>query len=116
MSFTPLRVRSHGSLLHGTASPAQLVTRALELGYDALALTDRDNLCLGVPFQLGARADGLKPLPGAEVTRGDGAAGGEALLLALDRRGWTSLCAVLTARHLESSFDLVRALGEHWSG
>jgi len=31
-SFVPLRVRSHGSLLHGVASPESLVDRALALG------------------------------------------------------------------------------------
>jgi DNA polymerase III alpha subunit len=43
-SFVPLRVRSHGSLLHGVASPEALIDRALALGYGALALPDRDNL------------------------------------------------------------------------
>src|SRR5262249_34911634 len=46
MTFTPLRVRSHGSLLCGVASPEALIERALALGYESLALTDRDNLYL----------------------------------------------------------------------
>ena len=60
--FVPLRVRSHGSLLHGTASPEALVQRALELDYRALALTDRDNLYLAIRFYQRARAEGLVPL------------------------------------------------------
>jgi DNA-directed DNA polymerase III PolC len=111
MTFVPLRVRSHGSLLWGTAAPAALVERALALGYRALALTDRDNLYLAIAFDQAARAAGLVPLVGAEVT-GHAAA----LLLALDRRGYASLCAVLTARHLDADFDLVRALGESHAG
>src|SRR5438105_4277795 len=106
MSFTPLRVRSHGSLLNGTASPQALIARALELHYLALALTDRDNIYLAIPFYLAARPEGLTPILGAEITRPDGVTGGEALLLPLDRRGWANLCAVVTARHLDPAFDL----------
>jgi len=119
VTFVPLRVRSHGSLLWGTASPAALVERAAALGYHALALTDRDNLYLGVAFDQAARAAGLVPLIGAEVgvpAPGGSAVGprANALLLALDRRGYASLCAVVTARHLDADFDLVRALaGAH---
>jgi DNA polymerase III alpha subunit len=68
MSFVPLRVRSHGSLLHGVASPEALIQRALALGYRALALTDRDNLYLAIRFYRAARAEGLAPLLGAELT------------------------------------------------
>ena len=116
MTFTPLRVRSHGSLLHGTASPRQLIARALELGYTSLALTDLDNLYLAVPFYLAARPEGLSPILGAEITRPDGARASETLLLPLDRRGWANLCAVISARHLDPAFDVVRALAEHWDG
>ena len=134
MTFVPLRVRSHGSLLYGTAAPQALIGRALALGYDALALTDRDNLYLALTFYRAARAEGLTPLLGAEVAA-RGRVGGPpreiadataaatgpapprhpgALLLALDRRGYANLCAVLTARHLEPDFDLARALaGSH---
>src|SRR5262252_8386017 len=84
MSFTPLRVRSHGSLLHGVASPEALIERALMLGYRALALTDRDNLYLSVRFYQRARAEGLSPLLGAELT----SPAGHALLLPVDRRGF----------------------------
>ncbi|MBI5710852.1 MAG: DNA polymerase III subunit alpha [Candidatus Eisenbacteria bacterium] len=125
--FIPLRVRSHGSLLHGTASPDALIARALELGYPALALTDRDNLYLAIAFYRAARAEGLAPILGAELSapgghahagadRAPGRAGPGALLLALDRRGYANLCALLTARHLEPDFDLVRAVAGSWAG
>ncbi len=111
-TFVPLRVRSHGSLLYGTAAPEALVERSLALGYDALALTDRDNLYLAVRFVQVARAAGLRPLAGAEVTHASGAA----LLLPLDRRGWARLCEVLTLRHLDAAFDLTAALAERHAG
>jgi DNA-directed DNA polymerase III PolC len=127
--FTPIRVRSHGSLLAGVASPEALCERAAELGYAALGLTDRDNLYLAVRFLKAARGAGLAPVVGAEVSappsalhgpaRADGVRGrppARALLVPLDRRGWANLCAVLTARHLDDAFDLVRGLAAHHAG
>src|SRR5262245_42837122 len=122
--FTPLRVRSHGSLLAGVASPEALCEWAAESGYAALGLTDRDNLYLAVRFLNAARSAGLAPIVGAEVsalpTR---AAPGQraptparVLLVPFDRRGWANLCAVLTARHLDDAFDLVRAVGAQHAG
>ena len=40
----PLHVHSYFSLLRGASSVEDLVTTAAELGYRALALTDRDAL------------------------------------------------------------------------
>ncbi len=119
MPFTPLRVRSHGTLLAGVASPEALAERAAELGHSALALTDRDNLYLSIRFLTACAATGLQALPGAELTARDAAPGESVprvLLLAFDRRGWATLCALLTARHLEADFDLVPALGASHAG
>jgi len=69
MPFVPLRVRSHGSLLAGVASPEALIERALERGHTALALTDRDNLYLAVRFLQAAAKAHLQALPGAELTQ-----------------------------------------------
>ena len=111
-AFVPLRVRSHGSLLYGMASPEALVERASALGYGALALTDRDNLYLAIRFYQKARAEGLTPLLGAELR----AAPHAALLLPLDGRGYANLCHLLTLRHLDPGFDAVAALAERSPG
>ena len=66
--FTPLRVRSFGSLLAGVNSPEALCARAAELGYAALGLADRDNLYLAVRFLKAASGAGLVPVLGAEVS------------------------------------------------
>src|SRR5262245_24929664 len=100
--FVPLRVRSHGSLLYGTASPEALIQRALELDFRALALTDRDNLYLASRFYQRARAEGLEPLLGCTLASGPH----EVVLLPVDRRGYARMCELLTARHLEPGFDL----------
>ncbi len=120
-------MRSHGSLLAGVASPEALVEKALERGYSALALTDRDNLYLAVRFLQAAAKAGLRALPGAELTQeralprlrdatqpphGRTAV----LLLPVTRRGWANLCALITAQHLDPHFDLVRAVAELHAG
>ena len=112
MPFVPLRARSHGSLLAGVASPEALVEKALERGYHALALTDRDNLYLAVRFLQAAASAGLRALSGAEVTQGRLSVN----LLVVDRRGWANLCTLITAQHLDPAFDLVRAVAELHAG
>src|SRR5215468_9207385 len=112
--FVPLRVRSHGSLLAGVVSPEALCERAAELGHAALGLTDIDNLYLAVRFLTAAKGAGLRPIVGADVTALSG--GNRALLVPFDRRGWASLCTILTARHLDDAFDLVRAIGAGHAG
>src|SRR5215831_1541844 len=116
-SFVPLRSRSKGSLLRGTADPARLATAAAERGYEALALSDRDGLYGAIAFVQAAREQGVRPLLGVELGPGsagkraaaEGAAGDrEATLVALarDRQGYASLCRLVTARHLTSDESL----------
>lgn len=118
--FVPLRSRSKGSLLRGTADPALLARRAAELGYEALALTDRDGLYAAIPFVQAAREQGLRPILGVEL--GPGAVGKRAaargargdrppvlVALARDRDGYASLCRLVTARHLRPEEGLAES-------
>jgi error-prone DNA polymerase len=108
--FTHLHVASAYSLRYGTATPAALAARAADLGMSALALTDRDGL-FGAFKHVRACADaGLRPLLGADLAlRIDGRdiAGksqvGRVTLLATGRRGWASLCRLISAAPAESS-------------
>lgn len=65
----------------------------------ALALTDHDNLCATVQFYHAARAAGIKPIQGAEVTlKGEQ----HLILLARGPRGYASLCRLITRAHLNN--------------
>src|SRR6476620_6587548 len=63
-----LHLASSFSFLQGASLPEALVHRAAELGYSAVALLDRDGV-YGMPrFHKAARAAGIRPLVGAELT------------------------------------------------
>ncbi len=66
--YIELHCHSGFSFLDGASHPEELVFRALELGYPAMALTDHNGLYGSMEFAQAARAGGLQPITGAEVT------------------------------------------------
>src|SRR6185436_15318811 len=98
------------------------------------------NLYVAIRFWRTAKAEGLAPILGVDLGE-DGRAGAargaaapergvvraapstptgappaRALLVAIDRRGYSNLCALITARKLDPCFDLVGALAERHAG
>ncbi|MDK9708977.1 MAG: DNA polymerase III subunit alpha [Desulforhopalus sp.] len=100
----PLRVRSYYSLLQGTASPQALCRRAKELGYQGLALTDRDNLYGLWDFLKACHRQGLRPIVGAEVS--EPGTGLVVVCLVQSPEGYANLCRLLTRRHMAKTFTL----------
>ncbi|MGH3293903.1 MAG: DNA polymerase III subunit alpha, partial [Trebonia sp.] len=97
--FAHLHVASSYSLRYGTATPAALAARTASLGMSALALTDRDGL-YGAFKHVQACADaGIKPLLGADLGVRTSAGLDRVTLLAAGRRGWASLCRLVSAAH-----------------
>src|SRR4249919_3313073 len=66
--YIELHAASAFSFLRGASTPEALVDRAAALGYDALALLDRDGLYGAPRFHKAATAAGLKAIIGAELT------------------------------------------------
>jgi len=115
--YVPLWTKSNFSFLEGASHPGELVERARELGCPALALTDRDGVYGAVRAHVRAQElDGFPLILGAELTvvRDLDRAGplppkpsppravppddqGRVVLLAQDRRGWATLCRLLSA-------------------
>src|SRR6188472_4216068 len=103
-TYIELHCHSAYSFFDGASHPEELVTRAAELGYPSLALTDHA---------------GIRPITGAEVTvsgvgsteplesggGGFAAAGAEyragrhITLLCESGKGYANLCRILTAAH-----------------
>ncbi len=72
VGYVELHCHSAYSFLDGASQPEELAARAAELGYEALALTDHDGLYGSLEFAHAAKAFGVRPITGAEVTLDDG--------------------------------------------
>src|SRR2546426_119764 len=70
--YAELHCKTNFSFLRGASHPDELVNRAVELGYTALAITDRNSLAGVVRAHVAAKAIGLKLIIGAEITPDDG--------------------------------------------
>lgn len=137
MAFVHLHVHSNHSLLSGASSVEALVEQAASLGMESLALTDTNGMYAVVPFVQACRKVGIKPIPGAEIVDRAGNVGGQArartisgespstaarqvprvtasadkaVLLPRNRAGYSEICRLVTARHLEEDFALRSAL------
>src|SRR5688500_8766277 len=96
MAYVELHCHSAYSFLDGASHPEELAARAAELDYEALALTDHDGVCGSLEFAYAAKAFGVRPITGAEVTLSDGS---RVTLLVETPQGYANLCRLLTAAH-----------------
>src|SRR5665213_748218 len=100
--YVELHCHSAFSLLDGASHPAELVDRAVELGYHALAITDHDELGGIVAFAQAGEGDALECIVGAEITvQGDGGVPHHLVLLAEDRTGYGNLSTVITRARMD---------------
>ncbi|HUG54205.1 MAG TPA: error-prone DNA polymerase [Vicinamibacteria bacterium] len=93
MTTVELNAASAFSFLRASSLPEELVARAAELGIEALALVDRDGLSGAPRFFQAARAAGVRPIVGAELTL---AGGGALPLLVESKTGYRNLCRLIT--------------------
>jgi error-prone DNA polymerase len=94
--YAELHCHSYYSFHDGASSLEELLLRAKELGYQALALTDHNNLCGAMRFAQLTRSLEMHGVIGVEITlRGDT----HLTLLAKDRQGYRNLCHLITAAH-----------------
>jgi error-prone DNA polymerase len=94
--YVELHAHSAYSFLDGASLPEELAARAAELGYEALALTDHDGVYGSLEFAHAAKALGVRPITGAEVTLEDRS---HVTLLVESGEGYANLCRLLTAAH-----------------
>lgn len=123
LPFAHLHVASSFSMQYGVSTPEDLVAHAVQHGQSALAITDRDGVRGAVRFVRAAAAAGLPSILGAELRvmaplsddlgstvrngRRTPVRGGtwrdaptrRVVLLARDRRGWASLCRLLSTAY-----------------
>ncbi|MDZ7841245.1 MAG: error-prone DNA polymerase [Gammaproteobacteria bacterium] len=91
--YAELHCLSNFSFLRGASHPEELVARAHELGYAALAITDECSLGGAVRAHMEARRRGLPLIIGSEIRLEDGL---RLVLLATSREGYAALSALIT--------------------
>jgi len=103
--FTELHCHSAYSFLDGASDPAELAATAADLGHEALALTDHDNVCGAMEFAHACRGVGIRPIAGCELTVEVPRRIARPLhvtLLVEDATGWANLCRLITAAHRDT--------------
>ncbi|MBB5610039.1 error-prone DNA polymerase [Janthinobacterium sp. S3M3] len=89
---------SNFSFLHGASHAQELVARAVQLGYQALAITDECSLAGVVRAHATAKRAGFPLIIGAHfhLTQADGSPGLSLLALVQDREGYGNLSELIT--------------------
>ena len=98
-TYAELHCHSNYSFQEGASSTGEVLVRARELGYRALALTDHDNLCGAMEFAQAAKSLGIQAITGAKVTLKGGS---HLTLLAATQRGYSNLCRLISYSHISS--------------
>jgi error-prone DNA polymerase len=99
LAYVELHAHSAYSFLDGASLPEELAVQVAEYGYEALALTDHDGVYGSLEFAHAAKAFGVRPITGTEVTLADGS---HVTLLVESQRGYANLCRLLTAAHADT--------------
>ncbi|MDF2693593.1 MAG: polymerase alpha subunit [Labilithrix sp.] len=106
--YVELSARTSFSFLSGATPPEYMVFRAAELGYDAIAITDRDGLYGIVRACEEAAKHNVRVIVGCELTlEQEGLEGvpevpgkpSTLTVLVEDHAGYTNLCKILTESH-----------------
>src|SRR5438445_11891553 len=92
-AYAELDVKTNFSFLRGASHPDELVYRAAELGYRAIAVTDYNSLAGVVRAHEAAKKVGIKLLIGARLALADAP---DLLVWAPDRVAYAKLCRLLT--------------------
>jgi error-prone DNA polymerase len=109
MTYAELHCVTNFTFLRGASHPEELVARAQELGYAALAITDECSLAGVVRAHVEAKKCGLKIIVGSEFRLDDGM---RFVLLATDRSSYGRLAALITRGRrgaVKGSYRLTRA-------
>ena len=93
MAYAELHCLSNFTFLRGASHPGELVARAVELGYAALAITDECSMAGAVRAHVAAKEHGLPLILGSELVLTDGP---RIVCLATSRAGYGAFCRLIT--------------------
>ncbi len=103
-----LHIHSYYSFLQGTIPVDSLIEKAKEYALPAIALTDTNGMYGLIEFMKKAKEANIKPIPGAFI---DDPADKNinAVFLAMNRKGYSDLCKIITTRKLKENFSLKKS-------
>lgn len=100
-AYAELHCLTNFSFLRGASQGEELVQRAKDLGYEALAITDECSLAGVVRAHVEAKEAGLKLLIGSEF-RVEAETPFKLVVLAANRNGYGNLCELITRLRMSS--------------
>jgi DNA polymerase III alpha subunit len=101
----PLHVHSNNTFLKGTIPVEKLVSKAIEFGLPALAITDTNSMHGIVQFSKLAKEKTLKPVIGSLIDSPENP-DEYLILLARNNKGYSELCKIITSRKLNDDFSI----------
>ncbi|MEO8173291.1 MAG: error-prone DNA polymerase [Sediminibacterium sp.] len=99
MPYTELQVTSNFSFLRGASHPQELVEHAAALGYNEIAITDRNTLAGIVRAHVAAKKKGIRLIVGCRLDLVDGPS---LLAYPMNRKAYASLCTLLSTGNLRT--------------
>ncbi|MGD9929326.1 MAG: error-prone DNA polymerase [Mangrovibacterium sp.] len=99
MDYAELQATSNFSFLRGGSHPEEIVERAAELGYRAIAITDRNTLAGIVRAHVAARGKDIRFIPACRLDLLDGPS---LLAYPTSRSAYSNLSALLTEGNLRA--------------
>lgn len=99
MRYTELQITSNFTFLRGASHPHELVEQAVLLGYDSLAVTDRNTFSGIVRAHVAARKHGIKLIPACRIDLVDGPS---LLAYPMSRIAYAELSSLLTTGNLRA--------------
>lgn len=99
MCYTELQVTSNFSFLRGASHPEELVKESAQLGYSAIAITDRNTFAGIVRAHVAAKAHGIRLIIGCQLDLLDGPS---LLAYPCNASGYKKLTSLLTMGNLRA--------------
>jgi DNA polymerase-3 subunit alpha len=113
--FCHLHVHNEYSLLDGYGTAKQYVSRAVELGFESLGLTNHGNISGLIKFQDECDKQGINPVLGCEAyvvedarIKEKGMKNKHITLLVKNEKGWKNLCKLLSKANIEGFYHRPR--------
>lgn len=104
-AYAELQTVTNYSFLKGASTPEDLVIRAKQLDYTAIAITDECSVAGVVKAHIEAKHIGIHLIVGSQmlITPEDSSPPFNLIILAMNKFGWSNLCELITVGRMRSS-------------